>query len=110
MSTSFSKLRVCGHRVMVKLLDVEEKFGGSSLIIKDPSLLHAERNAAQEAIVIEVGETAFNVFGGNPWCKVGDHVLVTRYNGVKQEDCDNEDDRKYRIMLDENILGVFTDE
>lgn len=111
MSTSFKKLSVRGHRIKVKVLDVGEKFGGS-VIYKPDTVLEQDRSAVQEAIVLEVGHQAFQIYGdgdqkGVPWCKVGDHVLMTRYEAMKQADCTDEEDSKIRVTLDENIIGVF---
>lgn len=111
MSTSFSKLRVKGPLIKVKLLDVSEKYGGG-VIIKPDHVKEGDRTATQEAIVLEIGPQAYHLFGegdqkGVPWCKVGDHVLMKRHDSMKQQDCNDDEDGKIRITFDENIVGVF---
>lgn len=111
MSTSFNKLRIKGPLLKVKLLDVSSKYGGTS-IIKPDMVKEGDRTATQEAIVLEVGPQAFELFGtgdqkGKHWCKVGDHILMKRHDSMKQQDCTCEEDMCIRIIFDENVVGVF---
>jgi hypothetical protein len=111
MSTSFKNLSVSGHRVKVRLLGGETTFSGSC-IYKPDDVLMQEKNHGQEAIVLEIGPQAFQIFGsgdqkGIPWCAVGDKVLIVKNNSVKQDDCMDEEDKMIRVTLDENIIGVF---
>lgn len=111
MATSFSKIHVCGHAIKVRLLDIAEATFNGGLIYKPEEIKKGERLAAQEAIVLEVGPQAYQIFGdGSPWCKVGDHVLIKKYTCVMQDDCTDESDSKIGITLDENVIGVFGNE
>lgn len=112
MSTSFSLLEPRGHVIKVKLLDSSSDTFSGTGIIKPTSIKKGEEIAAQEAIVIDVGLQAYQIFGdgdqrGVPWCKIGDHVLIKKYTCVMQEDCTDEEDSKIGITLDENVIGVF---
>lgn len=112
MSTSFSKLEATAHFIKVKLIPSNDKFGGSSCIVKPESIKKAERNTAHEGIVLEIGPQAFQIFGdgdsrGLPRCKVGDHILFTKFNSIEQDDCNDDDDSLIRIILDENVIGPF---
>ncbi len=100
-------LKPCGDRVLVRLKpfnDVSE--GGIILAVQTKD---AERYAMQEAYVVELGYDAFKGLGsGEPWCKVGDLVLIAKYSGEDRGDI--EDGEIYRLISDENVYGVFTGE
>jgi len=60
------------------------------------------------AEVIAVGPLAYRdegKFGPNPqpWCKVGDHVLIARFAGSRHVI----DKVEYRLLNDDEILGVW---
>jgi co-chaperonin GroES (HSP10) len=100
----------CGHRVIVKLVDPEkekiEKVGSIIVKINDNKTLEAEKHAMQEAYVVAMGHNAFKIFGdGEPWCKVGDLVLIAKYSG--EDRVDEEEQTVYRIINDEDIFVVF---
>ncbi len=104
----------CGHRVLVKLAKPKDEVvrmsaGGIITQIADKKTLEAEKHAMQEAYVVDIGPSAFRIFGdGAPWCKVGDLVLIAKYSGEDRTDI--EEDAVYRIINDENIFAVFRGE
>lgn len=112
--TMLRELRPCGHRVLVKLVKTEDEKikyseGGLIIEIKNNKTLEAEKYATQEAYVVDIGHSAFKIFGdGTPWCKKGDLVLIAKYSG--EDRADIEEDEIYRIINDENIFAVFEGE
>lgn len=99
-------IRVCGHRVLVKPYYPEEKTE-SGIIINVGKEYQLEKNATQEGVVIEIGNTAYTDpgLGGIPWCKVGDHVIFAKYAGKLVKD--SKTDEEFWIMLDEDIQAVI---
>ena len=105
-------LKVCGHRVLVKVPDVEEvddvikraKAVGIELSIDKK----AEQLAVDRGTVVQIGQTAFKDFGGEAWCSVGDEVFFSRYGGKVLEDPYSKE--KYTCLNDEDIVAIITKE
>ena len=104
----------CGHRVIVKLVrpkgekEVKTDWGFVTEL-KDNKTIDAEKYAMQDAHVVAIGKTAFSVFGdGLPWCKLGDLVLIAQYSG--KDRADEETGDVYRLINDEDIFAVLTEE
>jgi co-chaperonin GroES (HSP10) len=58
-------------------------------------------------MVIASGEMAFHGWGnGEPWVKVGNRVTFLKHGGVLKKI----NDEDYRIINDEDLLTVFTEE
>lgn len=95
-----------GHRVLVKVLGVEEDVcTDSGIIIKAKADSYNDRSCSKYAKVVQVGANAFKAFDdGHPWCKVGDEVLIAEYSGVLIPEEDG--NSLYRIINDEDVLGV----
>lgn len=92
-----------GHRVLVKIDEVEEKTAGGIIITKTTA--DREQEAGIFGTVIAVGETAWKDFGGRAWATVGDRVMIAKYGGfIAQEPGTAE---KYRILNDEDIVAVI---
>lgn len=109
MSTSElkRKLKPCGDRVLVKLKPTEKVTGGGIVLLEEST--KRDQYATQEAYVVDLGPDAFRGLGsGQPWCKVGDLVKISKYSG--DDDTTIEDDVIYRIISDENIFGVYEGE
>lgn len=99
------KLRPAGHRILVKLKDVEQKSKGGIILASDTDV-RAQRYATQEAEVIELGQTAYKAFDdGTPWVKVGDTVLIAKYSGENREDPETKE--IFRIINDEDVIGTI---
>lgn len=98
------KLHPAGHRVLVKLPDIEEKTE-SGLIVSWGEKSIADQKSTQIAEVIEIGPNAFRAFDdGEPWCKVGDMVFVAKYSGEDRKDPDS--GAVFRIINDEDIFAI----
>ena len=98
-------IKPAGYRILIKPRKVEEKTAGG-IIIPDTT---KEREQFRQMIsdVVSVGEFAYHDYPAN-WVKAGDVVITKEYPGMLVKDpCDNEE---YRIINDEDILGILTDE
>lgn len=99
-----------GHRLLVKPVKIEDE---------DPAFAAArrmnleiagnektrEQAAVDKGTVIAMGQTAFQDFGGIPWCSVGDLVGYSRYGGKFIKDL--EDDTDYIVLNDEDIICKY---
>ena len=97
-------LEPLGHRVLIKV--VLKKQTDSGLV-----LVHDERfakAAMEHGEIIAIGPNAWKAFdGGEPWAKVGDRVLFSKYGGKFVIDPDNPpvDGEDFIIINDEDCLA-----
>jgi co-chaperonin GroES (HSP10) len=80
--------------------------GGIQLL---ESTVDKENLATSVCYVIKVGPLAYQddaKFGGIPWCKKGDWVLIGRYAGARFA---LEDDHEVRIINDDEVIGTIFD-
>lgn len=91
----------CGHRVLVYPLPVEEMSKGGIVIPME--LTRRESMAQVEATVMAIGPTCWKDQPGEPWCKVGDKVLIAKYSGLLRIGLD---ERVYRVISDLDVVGV----
>lgn len=98
-------LEPTGYNVLVALDVLEEKTAGGIFLPEK----HKERenSASERGRLVNVSPMAFQ---GGDWAgvtapKVGQEVLFQRYAGTEFEGADR---RKYRIIADEDLKGVFT--
>ena len=71
------------------------------------STMDKENLATSVCYVLKVGPLAYQddaKFGGPPWCKKGDWVLIGRYAGARFA---LEDDHEVRIINDDEVIGVI---
>lgn len=106
------KIHPAGHRVLVRLknerINEEKTDSGIIVKIKDAKTVEAEQYATQEAIIEELGINAYKAFdSGEPWCKVGDTVLIAKYSGENRED--PESGVIYRVINDEDVIAILED-
>lgn len=107
-------LKVQGHRVLIKALDVAEvdkvlgaaKRAGIVLPSEDDNAMR--RNAVDRGFVVGIGSTAFKDFGGEPWCQVGDQVYFSKYAGKVLKDPGTAEE--FVLINDEDILTVIVEE
>lgn len=92
-----------GHRVLVKPDEPPDKIGSVFVPV------WVKENKAFEIVqgeIVDIGETAWKAFDdGKPWAKVGDRVMFAKYGGSIIE----ENDVKYRILNDEDIICIWRD-
>lgn len=65
-----------------------------------------EQAGVDQGIVLTIGKTAFNDFGGAPWCQVGDYVAYARHAGKWVKDPDT--DENILVLNDEDIVCRIT--
>lgn len=97
-------IKVLGHRVLIKPYYPEEKTE-SGIIIGIGKQYELEKNATQEGVIVDIGDTAWSDpgLGGKPWCKIGDHIYFAKYAGKKIM----EGDQEYFIVNDEDIQCII---
>lgn len=95
------KARPAGHRVLVKVDELETQSKGGIIL---PGNDKGRKEDAQiTGELVAVGPQAWKEFSdGEPWAKVGDRVLFAKYGGYVAEI----DGQKYRVMNDEDITMV----
>lgn len=100
-----------GHRVLVKPDNLEEfdpvyKSAKQAGIVLTDSSDRQERTAVDTGVVIQVGPTAFDVYGGKEnWCKVGDRISYARYGGKFVTDPDSKE--QWLVLNDEDVVMVW---
>lgn len=99
-------LKPMGYAVLVAVDVLEEKTLGG--IILPGKHLDRENGASEKGLVVAVSEMAFT---GGDWTgvaapKPGSAVLFQRYAGTEFEGADK---RKYRIVADSDLKGIFAD-
>ncbi len=100
-----------GHRVRVKIAQVEEKSTGG-IILSTEVTAKMNQKAVQESIVDAVGRSAFKDFGdGHAWAEVGDKVLIARHSGEDRPEIVDGEETGYllRIINDVDILEILED-
>jgi co-chaperonin GroES (HSP10) len=106
------KPQVVGHRLLVKPVALEEAdpaFAAARRMGLDLS----ERTQRQESSIIDrgtveqIGPTAFEDFGGEAWCKVGDLIDYVRHGGKYVLNPDNKEE-KWLVLNDEDVLIVWS--
>jgi len=108
-------ITICGHRVMLKPLEVEDvddvfasaKKAGIELL-KDADEALQRKNAVDRGIVVGIGSTAFKDFGGTPWCNVGDTIVYSRYGGKLVTDPTTK--QVFTIVNDEDVIAIIKEE
>lgn len=98
-----------GHHMLIALPTIEQKTK-SGLYIPE-AVTERERAATVVGYVIAMGPDCYKDtkrFPNGPWCKEGDTVLFSRYQGMrfKSKDLDSTEMVEYRIMTDDAIVGV----
>ena len=92
---------------MIKLDKVEEQSKGGIILATDKESKR-QQAGAQYATVVDVGPTAW--WDSNlPWAKIGDRVVTVRYAGA-QFNYDDEELKRYRIINDDEIIGIVNEQ
>ena len=98
----------CGHRLVLKLVDLKEVDKAYDVGIKGFEIVGSDKQRREEAVdvatVLAIGPTAFRDFCGDAWCAVGDRVAIARYAGKKVTDLDG---TAYQVVNDEDIVCVI---
>ena len=92
-------MRPAGYRVKVRPDVVNEQTEGGIFI--PPAEVSREQDAITAGVLVDAGEFAWAEFPG-PWAHSGQRVLFKKFAGHALK----EDDVDYRIINDEDIVGV----
>lgn len=99
-----------GHHMLVALPTFEE-MTKSGIIIPN-MVTERERAATVVGTVLAMGDDCYKdkarFPGGQPWCKVGDTVLFSRYAGMrfKSQDAETGNMVEYRMLTDDGIVAT----
>jgi chaperonin GroES len=98
MANEFSGLKPLSDRVLLRVLDSNDKIG--SILVPDKA-----RERPTEAIVIATGPGAYDQYGEIIPLEVqtGDKVLFGKYTGTEI----NIQGNRYLILKESEILGIF---
>jgi chaperonin GroES len=89
-----------GHRVLVRPDKKEQKTAGGIIIAEQ--IREKEELAGIFGTLVSIGPDSWKAFGdGQPWAKVGDRVVFSKYGGIVLEDPD--DKELYRLLNDDDI-------
>jgi len=103
-------LEPAGHRVLIAPDDITEtddimcraKEMGLE-IVKDKQTERAEEASQVIGTLVAVGITAWKGYDdGEPWAKVGDRVVYSKYGGTFVQDPDT--DEEFILLNDEDII------
>ena len=100
-----------GHRVLVKQEKYDEhdevfasaKRAGLE-IVKDGQIRY--QASVDKGVIVNIGNTAWKDFGGEPWAKVGDTVVFAKQAGKSIEDPEDKN-TPYVVLNDEDIVAVI---
>jgi len=102
-----------GHRLLVKpekIEDIDPAFAAARRLNLEiaGNEKTREQAAVEKGVVVAMGTTVFQDFGGEPWCSVGDVVGYTRYGGRFLTDPETKEN--YIILNDEDIICRYAGE
>lgn len=97
-----SGIRPTGHILLV-LPDEVETTTESGIVLATSSQRQREEMAQTEAIVVELGNTAYRD-QVSPWCEVGDRVIFAKYAGTVSKGLDG---RTYRLINDLDVKAIL---
>lgn len=108
----------CGHYIVVELesLGKEQKSEGGIVIAKTSEAYRREQKGTCLAVVKDIGKNAWqghtDPYGDfEPWCKVGDKVMIAQYAGQAFPLFDHlsperqEEVERLRLITDEDVLA-----
>jgi co-chaperonin GroES (HSP10) len=98
-------LNPCGHRVVVRMDEVERQTAGGIYIPED--VTDREEMSGTMATVIDVGASAWGdqKISGQ-WAKPGDRVMIAKFAGQLWK----KGGVKYRVISDLDVIAVIKEE
>lgn len=107
------KIKVPGHRILVKPEAIEEVSKGGIVLAKPGQQAKLELMATDRGVVVEVGPMCWRNFDyeqadWTPWCKPGDRVVFARYSGKQIKHPETEEE--FFLLNDEDIQVVLVEE
>lgn len=95
-------LRPCGHRVVVKMDEVE-RTTESGIVLPD-EVADREEMSGTRATVVAVGPSAWaDQRVGGPWAKPRDRVMIAKFAGQLWK----RNGTKYRVISDLDVIAVI---
>lgn len=92
-----------GHRVLVKVEEIEKRTAGGIIIADTIRDKMTEANIF--GTIVKIGVNAWKAFDdGEPWAKEGDRVAFAKYGGFVIEDPDTKE--QFRLLNDEDITAI----
>lgn len=102
-------IEALGFKLLVLCREIEEKSTTGRIIIPQvEGNLQREAEAGSEGMVVSLGMMAGNERWEEGTLKPGDLILFARYSG-KAAEFEGRDGRTYRIMNDEDVIGLRTE-
>lgn len=99
--------------VVVELDPVEEKTAGGIILVRD----HVEREklGAEEGTLVAVSPLAFGYVKPEEWAeasppRIGQRVMIKRYDGILRDHEVDGVKRSYRIVPDKSIVAVIEED
>ena len=104
------KIRVPGHRVLVKPDPIEEVSKGGIVIARPGNQDKLEAQATDRGTVVQVGPMCWKNYDFDkpdwePWCKPGDRVIFARYAGKSVVNPETKEE--FFLMNDEDIQVIL---
>ena len=101
-----------GHFMLIALPTMAEQTAGG--IIIPHGVNERERAASVVGTVLAMGPSCYKDikrFPDGAWCKTGDKVLFSRYQGMrfKSKDIESGEMVEYRMLADDGIVGTAPD-
>lgn len=94
-----------GFLVLVKPDAPKDKLKNDKIFIPD-NIMDKERLAVDTGTLIAVGSKAWkDQADGEPWAKIGDHVIYAKYGGKVLVDPETEE--KFIVLQDKDIIGLL---
>jgi co-chaperonin GroES (HSP10) len=98
--------RPCEFNIVVELDPTEEVTKGGIILPNDK--VERDKLGAEEGTLIAVSPLAFSYASPSEWGdhekpRIGDRVMVKRYDGVLRE----KDGKSYRIVPDKSLVAVI---
>ena len=103
-------IKVCGWRVLIKSPKVEEvdptfkRAKAAGIALPETDEMRRENGAVSEGVVVSIGDYCWD--GKDPWCKVGDKIIHSKWAGKKVKDPENNE--VYTLLNDQDILCVIS--
>lgn len=97
-----------GHRILVRpdTDEVAKRANAAGFILADHEDRKREQAGMDKGVVLAMGTTAFDDFGGTPWCASGDYIAYARHAGKWVKDPETEED--LLIINDEDVVCRIT--
>lgn len=106
-------IEVCGHRILVKPILLEEsddtyRSAKAAGIILARDNTKRERESVDRGVVLQIGPTAWQTdsLGGKPWAEVGDTVVYAKFAGKLVQDPETKEE--LICINDEDVCAIVS--